>query len=124
MDFFETQNDSRRHSTLLLAAFAVVLIVCFLVIYWYASSAAGILQKINPGLNLTLTKLVLISPMALVIISGCYKRWQDVSNGGHQLATRLGAILIERNGKQRMHTQLLNVVEEMSVAAGISPPDS
>ncbi len=124
MDFFETQNDSRRHSTLLLAAFAVVLIVCFLVIYWYASTAAGILQKINPDLNLTLTKLVLISPMALVIISGCYKRWQDVSNGGHQLATRLGAILIERNGKQRKHTQLLNVVEEMSVAAGISPPDS
>jgi len=124
MDFFETQKDSRRESMILLAAFAAVFIICFLFVHWLASGVATVLHAMTPALHHKLTTWLLICPIALVIMIGCYTRWRDVSSGGHQLAMRLGAMPMTRNAEHRSQSQLLNIVEEISIAASITAPAS
>jgi len=124
MDFFETQKDSRRESMILLAAFAAVFIICFLFVPWLASGVATVLHAMTPALHHKLTTWLLICPIALVIMIGCYTRWRDVSSGGHQLAMRLGAMPMTRNAEHRSQSQLLNIVEEISIAASITAPAS
>ncbi len=118
MDFFQTQNDKRRESLLLLVGFAAAFAVCFAIIYWLASAIAGWV----PDDTQVFVKWGIISGFAGVITWGCYQRWQDVAGGGHTLAEHLGAERIHRRTDDRNQRRLLNMVEEISVAAGIKPP--
>jgi len=115
---------SRRESMVLLVAVAVVFIICFAFTHWLASGVASVLTQLTPAFKLGITTWALVSPVVLVMSWGCYKRWQDVSGGGQQLALRLGAVPVKRDVQQRTYAQLLNVVEEIAIAAGISPPES
>jgi len=121
MDFFQTQNDRRRESFLLLAAFAVVFIICFSIVHWFANAVSSI-SLLFSGVNRELVKWCIVGAFAAVVTYGCYQRWRDVAGGGHKLAEHLGAVRVKRKTDIRQQRQLLNMVEEISIAAGIKPP--
>jgi len=123
MDFFESQNDSRRQSMFLVMAFSIVFVSCFAVIYLIAGFLAKPLAGLFTSLNASYVLWSIVGALTTVIAWGCYSRWQDVSDGGHQLAKRLGATPVSQHSDDRTHKQLQNLVEEMSVAACVNVPD-
>jgi len=106
----------------MLLAFITVFVICFGVIYWLARAAALGGVHFIPGLFPSTATLFFMGLMGFVIGSGCYKRWQDISDGGEKLAFRMGAKPVVSDSSEREDRQLLNLVSEMAVAASIPTP--
>ena len=129
MDFFADQARARRKTVLLVLMFiaAVVGIVLWIDIavgYSYLLSygkplfpIAGALAAVPHSVYAITTLLAL-----LVIISGSFTRMQALSEGGAAVAEMVGARCLKWNTEDPQERRLLNIIEEMSLAAGISLP--
>ncbi len=129
MNFFE-QQDQARHKTwllILLFAAAVACIIGLTVLLMAATvwgfevwSASG--DLIRKGRNnwsvLSKTAFAVIAVVSCVIF---FKRLQ-ISQGGHAVAELLGGSPIEHAGESVDEQRLLNIVEEMAIAAGLPVP--
>ena len=58
----------------------------------------------------------------LVVLLASLWRWFELRAGGEAVAELMNALPVERHGATLAQTQLINVVEEMSIAAGIAVP--
>lgn len=132
MDFFEHQEQAKKASTRLLLLF---LLVCFVVILcvdavFYAVLKLGRPQGTHGQFSFDYfiqwqlsTEGLIVASISIFIISiGCIKRWFDLRKGGHGLAISIGARSLGFASKEDQEQQLINVVEEMSIAAGITTP--
>jgi Zn-dependent protease with chaperone function len=130
MNFFEAQARAKRRTGLLLVLFAIalislILLINLLVMLVLASSgedvhqlfAEGILTQFDWGLVGTVTLITLI-----VIGGGSLYKMSSLSGGGPAVAEMLGGQLIPRNSEDPAERRLLNVVEEMAIAAGTAVP--
>ena len=128
MNFFEQQDQARQKTWLLVALFAAaVACIIGLTIFlmaasvwgfevWSASSVADESQ-----FNWTVIVKTAVAVIAIVLCVIFFKRLQ-ISQGGHAIADMLGGQPIE-HGSDNLHEQrLLNVVEEMAIAAGLPVP--
>ncbi len=125
MDFFEHQDRAKARSRkfVLLYATAVVLIcvvlstIAALVVYFSAN---------NPNQSAALPALAAAAITALItallILGGSAHRIAQLRGGGSTVARALGGILINPSTKDPHERQLLNIVEEMSIASGVPVP--
>ncbi len=129
MNFFEQQDQAHKKTWLLIALFSVaVLCIIGLTIalitatFWGFSQSTTVnsVSSIQPMQwdAILKTSITVIAVIACVII---YKRLQ-LSQGGSRVAEMLGGRPIEQGTENTNEQQLLNVVEEMAIAAGLPVP--
>ncbi len=58
----------------------------------------------------------------LMLMASGVRLIEITSNGGSTIAQRLGGKLVSTNTSKTKYRQLLNIVEEMSIASGIPVP--
>ncbi|MDB9917980.1 M48 family metallopeptidase [Pseudomonadales bacterium] len=126
MDFFQHQDKARRNTKLLLALYAaavisIVLLTNLLVIvvsgFFDSASLMASSEGYDWGLFLMVSMLVI-----LLIGLGSLYRIHSLSKGGSVIAEMLdGQLLIDPHGSLEKR-RLLNVVEEMAIAAGTPVP--
>ena len=127
MNFFEQQDQARQKTWLLILLFATA-VVCIIgltvllmaitvwgVEIWSATDIGS--NQIN-WISIAKTAFAVIAVVACVIF---FKRLQ-ISQGGHTIAEMLGGRPIEHGTDNIDEQRLLNVVEEMAIAAGLPVP--
>lgn len=130
MDFFEQQDHSRRSTRFLVALYAVAVVVTGLVLHialclayaWATSEADAVLQHfkqtaLDPHIALT----ILGSTFSVILFSSLIKI-VSLRAGGATVAHAMGGREVQTNTHDLLERRLLNVVEEMSLAAGVSMP--
>ncbi len=70
----------------------------------------------------SLAGLAAASVSIAILGFGCFMRWLDLRKGGGGLAIHIGARSLGFASKEDKEQQLLNVVAEMAIAAGITAP--
>ena len=130
MDFFEHQDQARKHTKVLVVYF-VIAVGCIIASVYIASllifygtgteqEAGEPLRKLvlwNPQLFL----YVVLGTLGVVIIGSLYKT-AALAKGGSAVAESLGGRLISPNTTHPAERKLRNVVEEMAIASGVPVP--
>ncbi len=130
MDFFEAQAAAHRTTLRLIGLFigavlALVALTIFVVaaVIAYNMPPAGIitfdkiLYALSPGLIFGIAGGVI----AVVVIASVF-RHLSLSRGGRAIAESLGGHQLPPNSTDADERRLLNVVEEMAIAAGLPVP--
>ena len=121
MDFFTQQEKARKKTGLLVFFFisAVVLIIAAL----YGTITLILLwnKAIHSPFQPEILFAVIGGTAAVVIIGSFYKMHQ-LKQGGSAVAEMLGARPVAMDTRDLKEKQLLNVVEEMSIASGTAMP--
>jgi Zn-dependent protease with chaperone function len=125
LDFFQHQDKARKTSRLLLLYFALAVIAIVLSVHFalsfllmWVSSRGG-----EPFEWWRLDRFVVLAGGALLVIAAgsLYKIWR-LRDGGHTVARLLGGRPVDPNTTDPAERRLLNVVEEMAIAAGLPVP--
>lgn len=127
MNFFQAQNKARHNTRLLTALFigaviSLVILTNLLVLVFFVDSAPG----------MSLLDQMLYAPrevwlytslgvVGLIAVASGFK-FLALRGGGKAVAESLGGVLIHQNTGDPQQRQLLNVVEEMAIAAGMPVP--
>jgi Zn-dependent protease with chaperone function len=136
MDFFEHQAQAKAASKRLLFLFLLVtfvVVVCVdFVIYTISKLQMLDTTLVHKVSNVSIQDfidwqlswygLAAASVSILIIGFGSLMRWLDLRKGGGGLAINLGARSLGFASKDEKEQRLINVVEEMAIAAGIIPP--
>ncbi len=124
MDFFHHQDTARQRTGLLVMLFTLaVLAITGLVsvisigIYFYFTGEPFTTQSI-----ISYCLLSFVGVLLVVSISSFIRLSELDANGGRGVAESIGGKLISTDTSNAKHRQLLNVVEEMSIASGIPVP--
>ena len=126
MDFFQRQDIARRHTKWLEVYFALAVIGTVLAFYLAAVGVAtyygfrhhwGAPGLWNPKLLLGVSTFVIG-----VILCGSLYKTSQLASGGGAVAETLGGWPIDANTSDPDERKLLNVVEEMAIAAGTPVP--
>src|SRR5712671_2453181 len=129
MDFFEQQHRARRRTWLMLFLFVLAVaaivaafdLVCAIVYIWLFDArilySNGLLQQVPRSVYLWSAVATL-----LVIGWGTASRLYKLSGGGGAVADLIGARHVQRDTGEPAERRLLNVVEEMALASGITVP--
>ena len=129
MNFFELQDQARQKTWLLIALFSIaVLCIIGLTVALITASFWGFGQSTNvnysSGIQPMQWESIAKTAISVIAVIGCviiYKRLQ-LSQGGSRVAEMLGGRPIEQGTDNANEQQLLNVVEEMAIAAGLPVP--
>ncbi len=125
MDFFEQQERARRSSRRLvfwyaLAVLSVIASYCVVAGALYAFIALFIgATPVRVPLQVYFAVGGIVA--AFILAVSAYRMWQ-LSDGGPAIAHLLGARYVEPGRCTASERRLLNVVEEMAIASGISLP--
>jgi Zn-dependent protease with chaperone function len=127
MDFFEHQERARKRTTTLVIYFGLAVFLIILSVYFVFSlfvlrpdRAAGA-DSLRVWWDPRLFAWVAGGTISLVGLGSLYKV-ASLSSGGATIARSLGGRLIQRNTADPQERKLLNVVEEMAIAAGTPVP--
>lgn len=125
MDFFGHQDKARSRSGwiyLLFFTFVGILgiinglAVWYIFVFWTGTTeGAG-------GMSLMEISLWTVGITYAVILGGTLIEWSQFSGGGERVAEMLGGKLIPQHTHDPDEKRLLNIVEEMAIAAGMSVP--
>lgn len=126
-NFFHHQDAARKKSFLLILLFilAVALIVGMVTgaaywVIWLIKSHANI--AVEPEIPTKLLLQVAGTTLAVIVIGTIYRIAQLSSGGGESVASMFDGRYVQRGTAQDAEKVLMNVVDEMSIASGISPP--
>ena len=136
MDFFEHQEQAKAASKRLLFLFLALTFVVVVGVDWVIyvvfemftnqQTGQGIQSKLSfQGFidwQFSLAGLAAASLSVSILGFGCFMRWLDLRKGGGGLAIHIGARSLGFASKEDKEQQLLNVVAEMAIAAGITAP--
>src|SRR5574344_1366023 len=117
--FWDSQADARKRSRRLLAGFALCVLLCLGAVHLGLTLAWWLLFHGWPypkGFVMTNLGVTLF-----LILGGWWLEHEAMQGGGRKLAERIGA----RPARPERHfseQQLVNIVEEMCVAAHMQPP--
>ena len=131
MDFFDRQAQAHRNTNL-----PVIYFVCgvtLLILAVYAAAVAifagtGLVQHRGYGDDASIALWqpqlffgVAVGTLAVIAMGSGFKTL-ELAQGGRAVATSLGGRLVDPNTSDADERKLLNVVEEMAIAAGIPVP--
>ena len=126
-DFFERQDIARRNTARLVFIFVLAVLAIIVAVDLLLGVTFGYLVR-EPGtgaIDLVLDPRILAVAVigTLVIVAGgsAYKV-AELWGGGRVVAEQLGGRLLNSNSTVSFERQLLNVVEEMSIASGTTTP--
>ena len=120
MDFFSAQDRARRNTTRLLFLFIAAVIALVVLTNLAVAVAFGALSpegRIQPELFLIVTGVV-CGGIALA----CLFKHLQLASGGKAVAEMLCGRLLDPASTEPAERRLLNVVEEMALAAGVPVP--
>jgi len=130
LNFFEAQDRARRNTSrlVLLFIFAVAGLVfltnlLFLVVLVYSKTGQFVFSfdALQPYYSWELFTVVTVG-VCLLIFAGSLYKTMSLSGGGATIAEMLGGRLVPQSTTDLQERQLLNVVEEMAIAAGMPIP--
>ncbi len=129
MDFFEHQDQARKHTALMVGLFlasvgCILLAINLVGASIFISFSDVPIFPFGAALAAVPTKAYWItSAVVLAIIGvGTAKRTFELSGGGAAVAELVGARRVKRDSQDPAERRLLNVVEEMAIASGINVP--
>src|SRR5262245_8676012 len=121
-DFFE-QQDSARRKTVLLVVYFVLAIVCLIALV-YGLLLALNLYSAGEVASLWQPELLLLVAAGVGVVVGGASAFKvaQLSSGGQAVALMMGGAEVPGNTRDARERRLLNVVEEMALAAGVPGP--
>ena len=127
MNFFQAQNKARHNTRLLTALFigaviSLVVLTNLLVLVFFVGSTPGMSlldQMLYAPREIWL--YTSLGVVGLIAVASGFK-FLALRGGGKAVAESLGGVLIHQNTRNPQQRQLLNVVEEMAIAAGMPVP--
>lgn len=137
MDFFASQETARRNTKVLIGYFALAVVGLVVSLYFVVLVAANFTQDQPRKSNRyaveryesewqwwdgTLFLWSSLGTLTIILLGSGYKTMQ-LAGGGGVVARDLGGRLVDRNTTDSDERRLLNVIEEMSIAAGMPVPD-
>lgn len=132
MDFFARQASSRRRSRWLLLYFALALLLTLTAVNLIAFCAWQWLAAANHGVPFSSYqwRLWLANPWSwattaaalALVLGGTLQRLSELRDGGPAVAQLMGGREVQRATLDGDERRLLNVVDEMAIAAGQMPP--
>jgi Zn-dependent protease with chaperone function len=127
MDFFEHQQQARTNSKRLIALFALAVLgtviavnlVVAALVFGFQTNAQYFVgpARLPAGLFVASTLVVLA-----VIGGGTWWEMNRLATGGDAVAAMVGARLVDGSTRDLLERRLVNVVEEMALAAGTPVP--
>ncbi|MFO7604424.1 MAG: M48 family metallopeptidase, partial [Gammaproteobacteria bacterium] len=130
MNFFEAQDQARRHTGWLVLLFALAvaglivltnLLLLVVLSYTQTGHFAFTPTLLQDQFQWDVFLGVAVVIITLVFLGSLYKTL-SLSGGGSQVAEMLGGRLVSRDTRDPAEQRLLNVVEEIAIAAGITVP--
>jgi Zn-dependent protease with chaperone function len=131
MDFFARQEQARRNTKWLVLYFIVAVVLLIVAIYFISLVVFTGVQAKQHHYNDAPVQFVLWNPeiflastlgvLAVIFFGSAYKT-NELAAGGSAVATLMGGRLVSQNTINTNERKLLNVVEEMSIAAGVPMP--
>jgi Zn-dependent protease with chaperone function len=131
MNFFEAQERARKRTGWLVVLFGLATVTLILItnllllgIFAYGQTGEFIFSPVllTQQFEWDVFIGVAIVVSALIFLGSLYKI-MSLSDGGRSVAEMLGGRLITRNTTDPDERRVLNVVEEMAIASGISVPN-
>jgi Zn-dependent protease with chaperone function len=136
MDFFERQDDARKKTKLLvfyfiLAVVGVVVSIYALVVFGLSFTGkpqgSGGYRSGRPPAKIAVWQpdvfLSTAGGVLIVVLLGSGFKSLSLSAGGSAVAKELGGRRIDQNTTDADERKLMNVVEEMAIAAGVPVPE-
>ena len=127
MNFFQAQTKARHNTRLLTLLFAgavisLVVLTNLLVLVFFVNAPPGTSLE-NQILHAPpqVWLYTSLGVVGLIAVASGFK-FLALQGGGQAVAKSLGGILIHQNTRDPQQRQLLNVVEEMAIAAGMPVP--
>lgn len=130
MNFFKAQDNARRHTSRLIFLFALA-VICLIILtnlLFIATFSYMGTGETEPFFNVVKNSydrnsvIVISIGVSLLILLGSIYKVISLSKGGPAIAEMLGGQLIPQSTTDAEERKLLNVVEEMSIAAGMPIP--
>jgi len=129
MNFFESQERARKHTTLLIVLFGVAVIALIAMANLLILLVFGVVnsQQMRDGqsfvgqMDWKMAATVGAGVSVVVLVGSLYKM-MALSAGGKVVAESMGGQLIPRNTEDPNQRKLLNVVDEMAIASGTPAP--
>ncbi|RUO59259.1 M48 family metallopeptidase [Pseudidiomarina marina] len=124
VNFFEHQQQAKRNTGLLVVLFLVAFtLIIGLVAVVTAAIFGGIAVQQNGEYQFSWQPIAWV----VVIVGGgiliaMLVKWLSLKPGGHVVAESLGGVRIEPNSTDPLERRILNVVEEMAIAANMPVP--
>ena len=126
MDFFASQELARRKTKWLIFYFILAVICMIAGIYLVVVLALATQTKGDQAVAINLFDPVILGIVALSVISvvGCGSLYKvaELRGGGESVASMLGGRRLPPNSRDPAERRILNVVEEMALAAGTPVP--
>jgi Zn-dependent protease with chaperone function len=118
LNFFEHQDAARRASRRLIWLFALSIVVIVVAIDLLVGAALGWV-----GMPVDRVAYLWITVLAVtVILGGSLWQIRRLAGGGEVVAAQLGGRAVDPSTGDLLERRLLNVVEEMALAAGVPVP--
>ncbi len=128
-DFFARQDEARRHTALLVIGFALAVIGVVTAVNgvaWGVAASGWLTTEVD-----SLRDWILSAPaawtagitVAVIGVGSGIRATQLAYGGGGRVATLMGGRIVDPDTSDANEKQLINVVEEISIAAGMPPPD-
>ena len=135
MNFFDHQDAAHRRTVMLVVLFTLAVVGTIVAIYLAvrlgtvfleepsrpAHGEAPYQQQPRPFFEVELFLWVMLITLAIISLGTWYKI-SELAAGGHVIAKALGGKLLRPDTKDIDEKRLLNVVEEMSIASGMTVP--
>jgi Zn-dependent protease with chaperone function len=130
MDFFEHQDNAKKHTSRLIAMLAGVILAITLAIYALSIGVKTLYksqEEEDTRIQITywhptLFSLTLIGTTLVVGIGTTFKILQLQKNGGEQIAQLVNGGFLPAKPSLQKEVQLRNVIEEMALACGCPVP--
>lgn len=130
MNFFEAQDNARRKTWQLVALFiaaviTLIVLTNLLVAVVVQMMGGGVISGNGVGFlqSIPLESWLYVSiGVSLIVGLASAFKFVAVRGGGRAVAESLGGVRIQSNTTELRERRLLNVVEEMAIAAGIAVP--
>ncbi len=115
MDFFQHQDAARRRTAWLILLFVLAVVAVVLAVYAVFAAAVG--EPWDPRLFAAVS----LGTIGVITVGSLYKIAQ-LASGGETVALMLGGRRVPPDTRDLAERRLLNVVEEMALAAGLPVP--
>ena len=126
MDFFQRQHQARRKTGLLgfyfLLALVLIIIAINVALYFALLATGWFTGDVSAWLDRPYWWWIAAATLA-VVVAGSLASYIRLRDGGQAVAEMVGAQRIDMASKDPLLRRFINVVEEMSIAAGTPVPE-